>query len=423
MYMDQKKIIVIGAGFGGLQAVKKLTKLENVAITVIDRTNHHLFQPLLYQVATAVLNPADIAIPIRSLARKYRNVEVIMGNVISIDKENKKVILKDESYSYDYLIVAAGSQTGYFGHDEWKKFTTPLKNVQNALECRKRILLSFEEAEKDPEKSPELLRYIIIGGGPTGVELAGSIAELSKKIISDDFRRIDTSLSEIILIEAGADLLPAFDRELSIYTKDQLRKRGVNVMLNTKVLNIDENGILIGQSDGNKILKGNMVIWAAGVEANPLGRALNYPVDRGGRVIVNKFCSFDDHPEIFVIGDLAHFTDETGKMLPGLSPVAMQQGRYVSRIIKDEIGDPNFKRINYKYTDKGNMAAIGRKVAIAQMGNLKISGFFGWLAWLFVHLYYQVGFKNRFSILTSWIWSYITFKAGSRLIQEPVDKI
>ncbi|CAN5650441.1 NAD(P)/FAD-dependent oxidoreductase [soil metagenome] len=427
--MAQKKIIIVGAGFGGLQAVKKLSKIRNISITLIDRTNHHLFQPLLYQVATAVLNPADIAIPIRSLTHNYKNVEVIMGNVTSIDKEKKKVIVNDEEYSeeytYDYLIVAAGSQTGYFGHNEWKQYTTPLKNILNALECRKRILLSYEEAEKVPEKSEVLLRYIIIGGGPTGVELAGSIGELSNKILSGDFRRIDTSKSEIVLIEGGADLLPAFDRQLSFYTKKQLEDRGVTVMLNTRVLNIDENGILISQQDGERIIRGNLVVWAAGVEANPLGKTLSYPTDRSGRVIVNDFCSFDDHPEIFVIGDLANFTDKEGNKLPGLSPVAMQQGRYAAEIIKNEINkEPNFlNRRKFVYLDKGSMAAIGRKVAIAQIKDFKIKGFFGWLAWLFIHLYYQVGFKNRFSILISWIWSYLTFKAGSRLIQEPIDKI
>lgn len=421
--MNQKKIIVVGAGFGGLQVVKKLAKCDDALITLIDRTNHHLFQPLLYQVATAVLNPSDIAIPIRSLMSSYDNVEVIMGNVISIDKENKKVFLKEDQYSYDYLVLAAGSQTGYFGHKDWENFTTPLKNVMNALQCRKRILLSFEEAEKAPERSSELLRYIIIGGGPTGVELAGSIAELSKKIISGDFRRIDTSKSEIVLIEGGSDLVPTFDRELSVYTKDQLTKRGVTVLLNTRVQNIDENGVHVSTLEGNKLIKGNIIVWAAGVEANPLGKALGYPTDRGGRVIVNQFCSFEDHPEIFVIGDLAHFTDKNEKQLPGLSPVAMQQGRYVAHYIRKEIEEKVFHRKPFHYLDKGSMAAIGRKVAISQIKDLKIKGFIGWLAWLFVHLYYQVGFKNRFSILTSWVWSYITFKAGSRLIQEPIDKI
>ncbi|MEO6693901.1 MAG: NAD(P)/FAD-dependent oxidoreductase [Ignavibacteria bacterium] len=419
--MENKiNVVIVGAGFGGLQAVKKLAeKNKDIRITLIDRTNHHLFQPLLYQIATAVLSPADIAIPSRSLTEKYKNVTVVMDEVTGIDKENKTIYFSERSMKYDFLILSMGAKTGYFGHDEWKKYTSGLKNLTDALEIRKRLLLSFEDAENYPENSGKLLKYVIIGGGPTGVELAGSIAELSRNIIRKDFRNIDTGKAEIILIEGGSDLVQSFDRSLSIYTKNQLEKRGVRVLLNTRVVNIEEKKVFVKTLDGEKIFDANIIIWAAGVEPVSLTQNLGFKIDRHKRVAVNEYCSVAGFPEIFIIGDMAFQKDNYGKPLPGLSPVAMQQGRYVANFIINELDGKKNKP--FHYINKGNMATIGRKVAIAEYGSFKMTGILGWLAWLFVHLYYQVGFKNKITIFITWIWSYLTFGAGARVIQEPID--
>ncbi len=413
---DKKHVVVIGAGFGGLQAVKKLAKDKSLQITLVDRSNHHLFQPLLYQVATAVLSPADIAIPIRSLMHRKKNVTVLMDVVTGIDKENKMIILADKKISYDYLVLAAGAKTGYFGKDDWKKNTLGLKNLFDALRIRNKLLLSFEEAENHPERSDELLKYVIIGGGPTGVELAGSIAELARSIINDDFRNIDTAKAEIILIEAGSDLLPTFDRELSVYAKKRLEKRNVRVRLNSRVLNIEGHTITIKTPEGEKIINADIIIWAAGVEAVRLTNTFGLPTDRQGRLLVNSYCSFDDYPEIFAIGDLSDLKDKNGKPLPGVSSVAMQEGRYAASAVIDRINGKNLKP--FKYLNKGSMATIGRKDAVADVFGIKFTGFIGWIMWLVLHLFYQVGFKNKVSILITWMWSYITFGASARLIQE-----
>ena len=420
MLEDKKHVVVVGAGFGGLQAVKKLSRDKSLSITLIDKTNHHLFQPLLYQIATAVLSPADIAIPSRSLAEKMQNVTVIMDEVTRIDKENNMIAFAGRSIKYDYLILSMGARTGYFGHNDWKKYTSALKNLTDALQIRKRLLLSFEEAENDPSQAGRLLKYIIIGGGPTGVELAGSIAELAHNIVRKDFRNIDTGKAEIILIEGGSDLVPSFDRKLSVYTKKQLEKRGVRVMLNTRVEKIEDKKVFIKTFEGQKILEGNIIIWAAGVEPVPLTTELGVKLDRSKRVIVNQNCSLNEYPNVFVIGDMADFKTENGKSLPGLSPVAMQQGRYVAKFIIDKIKGISTKP--FQYTDKGNMATIGRRNAIAEYKSFKMTGLFGWLAWLFVHLYYQVGFKNKISILITWMWSYLTFGAGARVILSPIPQ-
>lgn len=410
-----KEVIIIGAGFGGLQAVKKLAKDKNLNITLIDRTNHHLFQPLLYQVATAVLSSADIAIPSRALTYNYKNVTVIMANVTSIDKDKRTIFLNDRALNYDYLILAMGAKTSFFGNNDWEKYTVGLKNLTDALKLRKKILFSFEDAENYPENAEKLLRYVIIGGGPTGVELAGSIAELSHNIIRKDFRKIDTAKAEVILIEAGQRLLSAFDANLSEHAKNSLEKRGVKVFLNTRVKNIEEGKVFVE----DRMFEADTIIWAAGVEAVPFSKVLGFETDRAGRVVVNEFCSFENHPEIFVIGDMAAFKDEKGKLLPGVSPVAMQQGRYVARTITDELNKKPRKR--FHYIDKGSMATIGRKDAVAELGKLKYKGFLGWLSWLALHIFYLVGFKNKISILFTWVWSYLTFGAGARVIQSPID--
>ena len=415
-----KHVVIIGAGFGGLQAVKKLAKDKSVRITLIDRSNHHLFQPLLYQVASAVLSPADIAIPIRSLMHKKKNVTVLMDTVTGIDKDSKEIILGDKRISYDYLILAAGAKTGYFGHNDWMKYTLGLKTLFDALRIRNRILKSFEKAENHPEMAKDLMRYIIIGGGPTGVELSGSLAELSHSIINDDFRNINTRKSDIILIEGGADLIPSFDRSLSVYAKKKLEKRNVRVMLNSKVIKIEDNKVFLKTQEGEKILTANIIIWAAGVEAVYLNNTFGLPVDRQNRLIVNSFCSFRDHPEIFAIGDSINFKDKDGKILPGVSSVAMQQGRYAATAIRELINGKELKPFRYK--DKGSMATVGRKDAVADIFGIKFTGFIGWIMWLGLHLFYQVGFKNKVSILLTWMWSYITFGASARLIQETPTK-
>jgi NADH:ubiquinone reductase (H+-translocating) len=414
--MKEVNVVLIGTGFGGLQVINQLAGVKGIHLTAIDKTNHHLFQPLLYQVASSVLSPADIAIPTRALTTNMKNVQVVMGEVKEINLEHRKINLEHTTISYDYLIFAMGARTSYFGNNHWEKFAPGLKNLSDALKIRKRILLSFEKAEleRNPQKVIELLKFIVVGGGPTGVEMAGAIGELANHIIRKDFRFIDPALSEITLIEAGPRLLPAFSEKSSDFTKKELEKRGVKVLLNTKVLNIDEEGVHI---EGT-ILPSKNIIWAAGVAANPLTEKLNLQKDRIGRIVVDEFCSVPNYPEVFAIGDVANFFDSTSNSpLPGVSPVAMQQGRFVSKLIRLET--KGIKRENkFIYFDKGIMATIGRKDAVAEFAGIRLSGIIGWLAWLFVHLVYQVGFKNKISILLTWIWSYITFKAGARLIQD-----
>ncbi len=417
--MSEKiRVVVAGAGFGGLEAVKKLVKDKRIEVIWIDRNNHHLFQPLLYQVASAVLSPADIAVPARSVTRGRNNARVIMDEITGIDKQNKEVILNDRRIKYDYLILALGAKTGYFGNNEWAKYTSGLKSLSDVLQIRRRLLLAFEEAENHPGKAEELLNFVVVGGGPTGVEVAGSIAELSRKIIRKDFSSIDTAKSKIVLIESGSDLLPSFDRTLSVYTKDALTKRGVTVMLNTRVKEINYHTLRLNTLAGEKTIRANIIIWAAGVEAVPVASELGEKLDRQKRVPVSEFCSLLEHPEIFVIGDMSAFEFAPGKYLPGVSPVAMQQGRHVAELIGRELRGK--KRKKFSYTDKGSMATIGRKDAVAEFKGYKLKGFMGWLAWLVVHLFYQVGFKNKINILLTWIWSYITFGAGARVITEPL---
>ena len=414
---EEKHVVIVGAGFAGLQAAKKLGNKKGIKVTVVDKNNHHLFQPLLYQVASSVLSPADIAIPTRSITTDLQNISIIMSELTEINKEHKKLHLEHTTIQYDYLILAMGARTSYFGNDHWKKFAPGMKNLSDALKVRKNILVSFERAELEtnPAKVAELLSYVVIGGGPTGVELSGAIAELSHQIIRNDFRFIDSSLSKITLIEGGPRLLPSFSEKSSEVARKELIKRGVEVRLNTRVTNIDEEGV----HTGSEIIKSNNIIWAAGVAANPFTAKLGVELDKSGRVIVNKYCALPSNPEIFCIGDMANFSEGLERPLPGVSPVAMQQGRYVADVILNELKGKERKA--FQYFDKGSMATIGRMDAVAEMGNFRMSGIMGWLGWLFVHLFYQVGFKNKVSILITWIWSYISFQAGARLIQNEED--
>ncbi|MDI7174188.1 NAD(P)/FAD-dependent oxidoreductase [Leptospira santarosai] len=413
----KRKVVVIGAGFGGLQAIKKLSRNDDLEITVIDKKNHHLFQPLLYQVATAVLSPADIAIPIRSLVGERSNVTVVLGEATKVDLAAKTVYYQNTSTNYDYLILSAGARSSYFGNDHWEKYTIGLKNLKDALKIRHKLLISFEKAELsgDPEVVKALLNYVIIGGGPTGVELAGSIAELSHQIIRDEFHTIDPALSKITLIEAAPRLLTTFDVSLGEFTKKRLESRGVEVLTGARVIDIDERGV---QLEG-KMIPTQTVIWAAGVQANSIASTLGATLDRSGRVSVDEFCNIEGHPEVFVIGDIANYSKGLERPLPGVSPVAMQQGRYVAALIQGDL--KNKKRKPFRYVDKGSMATIGRTDAVAQMGVLRMKGLFGWFAWLFVHLFYQVGFKNKITILITWVWSYIAFRAEARVIQDEIS--
>ena len=405
-------VVIVGGGFGGLSAGKVLRK-QPVYLTLIDRTNHHTFQPLLYQVAMAGLSPSDIAWPIRSIVTKNKNAKTIMAEVASIDLRNQTVSLKDgEPIKYDYLVLGTGGKTSYFGHDEWEKFAPGLKTLDDATEIRHRVLLAFEDAEreKDPKRREELLTFVVIGGGPTGVELAGALAELSNTVLARDFCTIDPSSARILLIEGGPRLLPTFAEDLSVKALKQLEDLGASVRLNTRVNLIDEQGVHIG----NELIKSGTIIWSAGVRATELTATLGVPLDKSGRIIVEPDLTIPGFKNAFAIGDAVNFSHQTGSPLPGLSPVAMQMGRIAGRNIIHAIkGEPYDK---FHYVDKGTMATIGRSAAIAQFGRIHLSGFLAWMSWLMVHIFFLIGFKNRLVVLFSWAWSYFTYQRGARLI-------
>lgn len=409
-----KHVIIVGAGFGGLNAAKKLGGRKDLRVTVIDKRNHHLFQPLLYQVSTAALSPADIAYPIRSLLSRWRNITVFLGNVLSIDLPNKKVVTDFAELEYDYLIMACGAKHSYFGHNEWETNAPGLKTLEQATEIRRRVLLAFElaEREKDTEIQKKHLTFIVVGGGPTGVEMAGSIAEISRYTFADDFHNINPSRTRVILIETGPRILASFAPSLSEKASEDLERLGVHVWINSRVTNITDAGVFIG----SEFVAASTVIWAAGVAPSALNKSLGVALDPSGRVIVEGDTSLKDYPNVFVIGDQAHFKDREGQALPGLAPVASQQGKYVARRI---IGKEKGKEIDpFHYVDKGFMATVGRNKAIAQVGHIKLAGFIAWLAWLLVHIYYLIGFKNRVAVLFQWCWSYVTYKKGARLITQ-----
>jgi NADH:ubiquinone reductase (H+-translocating) len=404
-------VIIVGAGFGGLEAAKKLGG-EAVRLTVIDRTNYHLFQPLLYQVATAALSPADIAAPIRAVLSKCRNTEVVLSEVRSVDVAAKKVITTDREFSYDYLILATGARHSYFGHDEWEKLAPGLKSLEDAVEIRRRILMAFEYAEKitDDAAKRAALTFAIIGGGPTGVEMAGAIAEIARYTLEKDFRHIDPTSARIILVQGEPRVLPAFPEDLSEKALQQLRDLGVEVYMGVHATNITEEGLNIG----DKFIPCRVKIWAAGNNASFVGRSLGVPVDKVGRVMVNNDLTIPGHPEVQVIGDLANFPFQTGSPLPGVSPVAMQQGRHAAANVLAMIDHRKPQR--FWYWDKGNMATIGRNKAVADLNVVHFSGLPAWLAWLFVHIFFLVGFRNRIMVLLQWAWAYISFNKGARLI-------
>jgi NADH dehydrogenase len=408
---DVPHVVIVGGGFGGLTAAQALEG-KDVRITLLDRTNHHLFQPLLYQVATAGLSPAEIAMPIRSVLRNQENVTVLLAEVTRIDVKTRTVVLTDGVVEYDYLILATGAQTSYFGHDEWEEFAPGLKTIEDAVEIRQRVLLAFELAEKeeDEEKKKRLMTFAVIGGGPTGMELAGALAELAKYVLAEDFRHIDPGAARVLLIEAGPRILAGFPEELADKAREQLEDLGVELKTGAKVTNIDRTGIYL---DGGEKIDCSVVLWGAGVRATGLTQTLGVELDRSGRVKVEPDCTIPGYPDAFAIGDCALFLED-GKPLPGVSPVAMQQARTVARsILRAEQDKP---KIVFHYFDKGSMATIGRSRAIAQMKRMQMSGFLAWLAWLFVHIWYLVGFRNRIVVMLTWFWSYVTYRRGARLI-------
>ncbi len=382
----------------------------------MDRRNHHLFQPLLYQVATAGLSPGDIAYPIRSVLRSQSNTNVLLADVVSIDPVRREVVLADGSLAYDFLILAAGSGHAYFGHDEWEPYAPGLKTLEDALAIRRRILLSFEEAEResDPVRRRDLLTFVIVGGGPTGVELAGAIAEISRHVLVSDFRAIDPREARVVLVEAGARILPAYAEKSSARAAEELRARGVEVRTGAAVTGVDAGGVSLAAER----IGAHTVLWAAGVAASPLAKALGVPLDRAGRVLVEPDLSIPGHPEVFVIGDLSVYLHQGGRPLPGLSPVAMQEGRHAAaNILRTLARQP---RQPFHYFDKGTMAVVGRAAAVAEIAGLRLSGLLAWLAWCFVHIFYLIGFRNRFIVMMEWAWAYVTYQRGARLITGDV---
>jgi NADH dehydrogenase len=411
MYNGRPRIVVIGAGFGGLEAARKLAKLP-VHLVLIDRKNHHTFQPLLYQVATAGISPGEIAAPIRWILRGRKNVEVLLGEVVGFDLQRRVVKLSDLEVPYDYLVLAAGATHSYFGHDEWEPWAPGLKTIEDALEIRRRVLLAFELAERRAAAGqPQTdLNFVIVGAGPTGVELAGTLAEIARQVLRDEFASIDPRKTRIVLLEGGPRVLPAYAPDLSQSAVRQLEKLGVEVRTSAMVTRIAPGGVWIGEEQ----MPATVVLWAAGVAASPLGKKLDMPVDRAGRVMVNNDLTLPGHPEVFVIGDLANAKDEHGNLLPGVAPVAMQQGRYVAKIIAGDLRHSSRK--NFHYLDKGSLATIGRAAAVAQIRKIHISGYLAWLAWLFIHVMFLIGFRNRLIVMIQWAWSYLTYERGARLI-------
>ncbi|MGH2560233.1 MAG: NAD(P)/FAD-dependent oxidoreductase [Thermomicrobiales bacterium] len=409
-------VVIVGGGFGGLNAARAL-KDAPVEVTVVDRRNHHLFQPLLYQVATASLSPADIASPIRSVLRKQKNVKVLLAEARAVDVERREVVLDHGGrLEYDYLILAAGARrSSYFGHDEWEEFAPGLKTLEDALAIRRRILLSFEEAERaeDEATRQRLLTFVVVGGGPTGAELAGAIGEIARYSLARDFDTIDPRTARIYLLEAGPRVMPMYPEKLAAKAEEFLMELGVTVRTGAMVTAVEPDGVRLGEER----IAANTMIWAAGVTAASIGKTLGVEVDRSGRVAVQSDLTIPGHPEVFVVGDLAAMSGKDGTPLPGMAPVALQQGRHAAANIVHAIaGEP---MAAFQYKDRGTLATIGRNRAIADIGPAKLSGFIAWMAWLFIHIINLIGFRNRAVVMVHWLWSYLTFQRGARLITGP----
>jgi len=407
--------VIVGAGFGGLECAKALRRAQ-ADVTVVDRENHHCFQPLLYQVATAALSPADIAWPIRHILRPQRNATVLMEDVRGVSPEKKYVLTQYGEIPYDYLVIATGSTHSYFGHDEWSRYAPGLKRIEDATRIRRSILIAFERAEvmKDEDQRRRLLTFVIVGGGATGVEMAGAIADVARQTLAADFRRIDPRSARIILIEAGPRLLPTFPPGLSDYALKTLTRMGVEVRPETLVTKCEVDGVDL--KDGR--IDAGTVIWAAGVTASPAMRWLNAEADRAGRVKVNSDLSLPGHPEIFVVGDTASVTDKNGHPVPGIAPAAKQMGTYVGKLISARIAGREWNK-PFKYMHLGDLATIGRRAAVVKFGPLELTGFIGWVFWSVAHIYFLIGLRNRFVVAFNWFWDYLTFQRGARLITDP----
>lgn len=410
------RVVIIGGGFAGLLAARTLSG-NDVRVTLIDRRNYHTFQPLLYQVATAGLSPGEIAAPLRWILRHHHNVEVVLGEVYEVDLKQRLVKVPDLVVPYDYLIVATGASHAYFGHEEWEPLAPGLKTIEDAVEIRRRVLLAFELAEREAlhSKEPAPLNFVVVGGGPTGVELAGTLAEIARRVLSKEFRSIDPKRARIILLEGGPRVLAAYPEDLSRSAEEQLHQLGVEVRTSALVTKVEPGSVYVGQTH----LPAAVVLWAAGVAASPLGKSLGAPVDRAGRVLVNPDLSLPGHPEVFVVGDLAWLKDVNGVVVPGVAPAAMQEGKWTAHNILRELKGE--ARKPFKYWNKGNLATIGRAAGIAEFGKIHISGFLAWLSWLFVHIFFLIGFRNRILVMIQWAWSYFTYERGARLITGDME--
>ncbi|MGH8022465.1 MAG: NAD(P)/FAD-dependent oxidoreductase [Limisphaerales bacterium] len=417
--MSEKQVVVLGGGFGGLEFCKDF-RCQNARVTLVDRKNHHLFQPLLYQVATAGLSAAEIAQPIRSILSNRSDVTVLMDDVLDFDLARRQVLLRENKLHYDYLVLAMGARNGYFGHPEWERFAPGLKSVADALLIRSRALLAFERAENGAEKAQrsKLMTIVIIGGGPTGVELAGAFAELARTVLRRDFRRIDPAQAQIILIEGAPAVLAHFPPDLSLAAQRQLEALGVRVRTSTRVKDIRDGEV---QLENGEIIYAGTILWAAGVSAVPVAQKLGVDLDKAGRIKVNDHLALPGHPEVFAIGDMALVIGADGKPVPGVSPAAMQMGRHVARIIISEIRfGAETSRPPFRYVDKGTMATIGRSAAVAWIGKIHLYGYGAWLMWLFVHLVFLIGFRNRIAVLINWAYAYYGYKRGARIINTAI---
>ena len=419
------RVVVVGAGFGGLQVARSLAQAP-VRVTVIDRHNYHLFQPLLYQVATAELSPADISAPIRSVLRRQTNTEVLLGEVTSVATDRREVVVHDCAGAhdivvpYEYLVLATGAMGSYFGHEAWEPLAPGLKSIEDATTIRRRLLLAFEAAEEEmeanPAKAARLLTFVVVGGGPTGVELAGAIAEVAHQVLVKDFRHIDTNTARVLLIEGEPHLLSAFPEGLAAAAERKLRRLGVEIRTGVHVEEVTADGVVVR----GEHIAASTVIWAAGVKASPAGEWLGAEVDGAGRVLVRADCSVPEHPEIFAIGDTASLAD-VGIALPGVAPVAMQQGRYVARVIRARVAG-EAADTTFTYVDKGMLATVGRAYAIAHIGRMRLHGFAAWIVWMAVHILYLIGFRNRVLVLLQWAWAYLTSQRGARVILDGMSR-
>ena len=411
-------VVILGGGFGGLYAARNLSRAP-VRVTLIDRRNHHVFQPLLYQVATAALNPSDIAYPIRAVLAGQANTSVILGEATSIDLEERHVVLSDGVVNYDYLVIATGATHSYFGHDDWSAAAPGLKTIEDAIEIRSRVLLAFEAAEREEDglKQAAWLTFVVVGGGPTGAELAGALSEIARQTMLRNFRRINPSSAKVILIEGRDRVLPLYPQKLSKSAEQQLGKLGVEVMKNAVVTHLDDHKVCIGE----KTIPTRTVLWAAGVQASPLAKSLGVPLDRAGRILVSEDLSIPGHDNVFVIGDLAAMKQRDGSPVPGVAPAAIQEGIFIGKML-GRLAHGGSRQM-FRYRDKGSVATIGRAAAVADFGKFTLSGFPAWFAWLGIHIFFLIGFRNRLLVMLQWAWAYVTYKRGARLITGPVKPL